>query len=116
MKVGVWLRTVLPILAIVGLIAGPFVTTMSVPMMAAASTMSEMPDGMPCCPPEKPAVPDCQKACTLTTTCMAKCYSITPLFSGMAYVHWEQSEVIRPGSDVAGAALALEPPARPPRT
>ena len=116
MKVGVWLRTVLPILAIVGLIGGPFVTTMSVPMMADASTISEMPDGMPCCPTEKPAVPDCQKTCTLTTTCMAKCFSITPLLSGVAYVHWEQSEVIRPGSDVAGDALAVEPPARPPRT
>lgn len=116
MKVGVWFRTVLPILAIVGLIAGPFVTTMSVPMVAAASTMFEMPDDMPCCPPEKPTVPDCQKACPLTTTCMAKCFSITPLLSGVAFVYWKQSDVIRPGSDVAGDALAVEPPARPPRT
>lgn len=116
MKVGVWLRRALPILAIVGLIAGPFVTTMSVPMMAAASTMSEMPDGMPCCPLEKPTIPDCQKACLLATTCMAKCFSITPLLSGLVFVYGGQSDAIRPGSDVAGDALAVEPPARPPRT
>ena len=116
MKVGVWLRTVLPILAIVGLIAGPFVTTMSVPMTVAASTMSEMPDGMPCCPPEKPTVPDCQKACPLTTTCMGKCFSITPLLSGVALAYWKQGDVISPGGDVPGDALAVEPPARPPRT
>lgn len=116
MNFGVWLRTVLPILAIVGIISGPFVTTMGVPMMASASTMSENPDGMQCCSPEKPVVPGCQKTCTLTTTCMAKCFSITPWFAGMTYVHWEQSEVICPGGDVVGDAIGLEPPARPPRT
>ena len=116
MKVGVWLRRALPILAIVGLIVGPFVTTMSAPTMAAASTMADMPDGMPCCPPEKPTVPDCQKACPLTMTCVAKCFSIMPLPSGAALGYWTQADGIHPGSDVAGDAIAVEPPARPPRT
>lgn len=116
MKVGIWLRSVLPILAIVGLIAGPFTAPVNGVAKAATSAMSTMPDDMPCCPHEKPAVPDCQKTCPLMATCMAKCFSIAPMLSSLAFIFWDQSGALLPGSDVMGDALAIEPPARPPRT
>lgn len=118
MKVGIWLRRLLPILAIVGLIAGPFTAPVSGAAMAATHdmSMSEMPDDMPCCPHEKPAVPDCQKTCPLMATCMAKCFSVAPTLSSLAFVFWDQGDALRPVSDALGDALAVEPPARPPRT
>lgn len=118
MRVGIWLRRLLPILAIAGLVAGPFIAPASGAAMATASdmSMSGMADDMPCCPHEKPAVPDCQKACPLMATCMAKCFSVAPTLLSLAFIFWNQSDAIRPGSDVVGDALAIEPPARPPRT
>ncbi|OYX88957.1 MAG: hypothetical protein B7Y71_00065 [Xanthobacter sp. 35-67-6] len=117
MKVAPWLRRLLPILAIVGLIAGPFTAPVSGPAMAAASdmSMSAMPDDMPCCP-DKPAVPDCQKTCPLMALCMAKCFSVGPMLSSLAFVLRAEGDAIRPGSDAMGDALSIEPPARPPRT
>ena len=113
-----WIRRLLPILAIAGLIAGPFTAQLNGAATAAPSDMSvsAMADDMPCCPDEKPAVPDCQKTCPLMATCMAKCFSVTPTLSSLAFVFWDQSDALRPGSDVFGDALAIEPPARPPRT
>jgi hypothetical protein len=118
MKISTWLRRLLPILAIVGLIAGPFTAPVNGAAMAAASDMStaEMPDDMPCCPHEKPIVPDCQKTCPLMATCMAKCFSVMPTLSNLTFIFGDQSDALRPGSDVLGDALAIEPPARPPRT
>jgi len=118
MKVGTWLRRLLPILAIVGLIVGPFTAPVNGVAMAAASdmSMSAMSDDTPCCPHEKPAVPDCQKSCPLMATCMAKCFSVAPTLSSLAFFFWDQNDAVRPGSDVVGDALAIEPPARPPRT
>ncbi|OZA92356.1 MAG: hypothetical protein B7X76_00255 [Azorhizobium sp. 39-67-5] len=118
MKVAAWLRRLLPILAIVGLVAGPFTAPVNGATMAVASTMSmpEMAGDMPCCLDEKPAVPDCQKTCPLMALCVAKCFSVAPTLSSLAFIFWDRSDALRPGSDVAGAALAIEPPARPPRT
>ena len=118
MKVGTWLRKLLPILAIVGLIAGPFTAPVSGVAMAAASamSMSEMADEMPCCPQETPAVPDCQKTCQLMATCMAQCLLIAPMLSSTGLIFGAKGDVFRPGSDVMGDTLAIEPPARPPRT
>lgn len=118
MKVDILLRRLLPILAIVGFIAGPFTTPVTDAAMAATSemSMSEMAGDMPCCPHEKSAVPDCQKTCPLMATCMAKCFSVMSALSNLTFIFWDQSAVYRPGSDVADDALAIEPPARPPRT
>ncbi len=118
MKVGIWLRRVLPILAIVGLMAGPFIAPMNGVAMAAASDipMSEMMTDMPCCPQEKPANPDCQKTCPLMATCMAKCFSVAPTLTNLVIIFWVQNDTIRPRSDATGDARSIEPPARPPRT
>lgn len=117
MKVSIWLRRLLTILAIVGLIAGPFTAPVTgVAMAAAADTaMAAMPDDMPCCPDEAPAVPDCQKTCPLMATCMAKCFSVGPMLSSVAFVLRAEGDAILPGSDAMGDALVIEPPARPPR-
>ncbi|OYY82548.1 MAG: hypothetical protein B7Y01_00515 [Xanthobacter sp. 17-67-6] len=108
------LHRLLTILAIVGLVSGPFTASVSGPAMAAA-TMAAMPDDMPCCPDEKPAVPDCQKSCPLMAMCMAKCFSVAPAPSHLASVFWDRRDAVRPSSDAAGDALTIEPPARPPR-
>ena len=117
MKLSIWLWRLLPILAIVGLVAGPLTTPVSAAAMAAVSDMptAAMPDDMPCCP-DKPAVPDCQKICPLMATCMAKCFSVGPTFSSVAFVLRAEGDAIRPGSDAMGNARSIEPPARPPRT
>lgn len=115
MQVSSWLRKLLPILAIVGLVAGPLATPVSGPVMAAASAMPEMVGDMACCPDETPAIPDCQKSCPLMATCMAKCVSVTPVLSNLAFV-FRVSGAMRPGSDAMGDALAIAPPARPPRS
>jgi len=114
MKVRAWLPRLLLILAIVGLIARPFTTTVYGPAMAAAS-MAEMPDGMPCCPDNQPPVSDCQKACLLIAACAAKCLSTMPIFSRLVFA-LPSDGVFRPGSDMIVDAAAIEPPARPPRT
>lgn len=114
MKIRDWLRKLLPILAIVGLIAGPFTAPVGGPALAAASAMAGMADGMPCCPDETPAVPDCQKTCPLMATCMAKCASVAPMLSTLAFI-LAPGDVLRPGSDAMGDALSIAPPARPPR-
>ncbi|WP_394108467.1 hypothetical protein [Xanthobacter autotrophicus] len=118
MNIAAWLQRLLAILAIVGLIAGPFTAPVSGAAMAAASAMSmpEMAGDMPCCPDETPAVPNCQKTCPLMALCMAKWFSVAPTLSSLSFVFWDRSDAMRPASDVLGDALAIEPPARPPRT
>jgi hypothetical protein len=59
------IRLLLPLFAALGLLAGPLVAP------SGATTMVRSMDGMqsvtdsdmPCCPPEKPAIPDCHKGC-----------------------------------------------------
>ena len=41
--------------------------------------MESMPDGMPCCPDDKPAVPDCAKDCPLAVLCVTSFVSIQAL-------------------------------------
>ncbi len=70
----------LSILAIVGLLTAPMVTpsnavTMDDTSMAGMSETASMPDGMPCCPNEKPALPDCAKSCPLAVVCVGSAVS-----------------------------------------
>jgi hypothetical protein len=113
MKVRVCLPRLLLILAILGLVARPFTTMVHGPAMAAAS-MAEMPEGMPCCPDNQPTVSDCQKACLLMAACAAKCFSAVPTFSRLAFTLRPEG-LFRPRSDRIADAIAVKPPARPPR-
>lgn len=114
------LRRLLAILAVAGLIVGPF----TAPAVGRAAEMSSMIAGMeedmsrdmPCCPDGTPAVPDCQKSCPLMATCMAKCATAVPMLSHAGVVSRTECDALRPASDALGDALAAELPARPPRT
>ena len=50
--------------------------------MSAAATMA-MAEDMPCCPDEKPAMPDCAKACPLMALCLAKCFQNLPIATAL---------------------------------
>jgi hypothetical protein len=86
--VKIWLaiQRLLPILAVLGLVLAPLATPVMAaelagPMLSADVAMADMAvehagmsSDMPCCPPEKPVMPDCQKACPLAALCLAKCF------------------------------------------
>jgi hypothetical protein len=114
MKVRVCLPKLLLILAILGLAARPLTTMVHGPAAAAAS-MAEMPEGMPCCPDEQPPVSDCQKACLLMAACATKCFSAVPAFSPVDF-SLPTDLTFQPANDAIADAMTVEPPARPPRT
>jgi hypothetical protein len=113
MKVCAWLPRVLLIVAILGLVARPFTSMVYGPAMA-TSSMVEMPEGMPCCPDDQAQNPDCQKACLLMA-CAAKCFSAMPTFASVSFDR-RPDGVFRLGRDLIADTMAVEPPARPPRT
>src|SRR3954470_12629078 len=67
----------LAVLAVVGIIMAPLTAPAVGGTMSAAATMA-MAEDMPCCPHEKPVMPDCAKACPLMALCMAKCFQNLP--------------------------------------
>jgi hypothetical protein len=124
MKPWLAITRLLSILAIVGIVLAPFTAPavaggMVVPMATADTgmDMASMGDAMadmPCCPPEKPAMPDCQKACPLATLCLAKVVQgIVPVYAVPARFSLAQSPT--PGNDATPDTLAPLPPPRPPQ-
>jgi hypothetical protein len=115
----------LVILAIVGIVLAPFTAPAvasgrAVPMtmtdtgtdMASADDMAMAE--MPCCPPAKPAVPDCQKGCPLATLCLAKfVQGILPV--GAVSARLSIAVALLPSNDAAPDTLAPLPPPRPPQ-
>ena len=121
---------ILSVCAIVGLVLAPLTKPASAVGMGAAvmgvagfsvmrdvgaeASAAEIADGMPCCPPEKPALPDCQKACPLAAMCLAKC------FSGVVASSFVPIRIARATSlvaldEAARDSLPQAPPPRPPR-
>lgn len=80
--------------------------------MDETSSMEEMP----CCPPEKSAIPDCQKACPLMAVCMAKCFQNLPLAAAFLSHRTATAGTIAPLDDARLALLNEAPPPKPPRT
>ena len=116
----------LSILAIVGLVLAPFTAPAVAGGMAAPMAMMDTGTGMPsmdggtamaempCCPPEQPAVPDCQKACPLVTLCLAKLVQgVLPV--GTVSAQFSIALALIPGNDAALDTLAPIPPPRPPQ-
>jgi hypothetical protein len=82
------LRRLLPLLAVLSLALAPVTAFAAAAGMHAATAMQgqamAMPDeamddaagmamdDMPCCPKERPTMPDCSKACPLMALCLAK--------------------------------------------
>ncbi|KMO22844.1 hypothetical protein QR78_06200 [Methylobacterium indicum] len=124
------LRRLLPLLAVLSLALTPVTASTAAAGMRApvsASTdhnlMAEMGaadvagmamDDMPCCPHEKPAMPDCSKACPLMALCLAKVVPGPPISVGPLAPTLVASGVSWDG-DAAFASLAQVPPSKPPR-
>lgn len=111
---GIWrlLRHVLPILAIVGLAVAPVAVPNAAVAMTAASTA--MITNMPCCPPEKPVVPDCSKACPLMTMCLAK-YMRDDSGAVAVPLPLMISDRFAPSDVATRDGLSRAPPPRPPK-
>jgi hypothetical protein len=109
------LRCLLPILAVVGILAAPVVGPPAAAVVDHAA-VTAMADDMPCCPREKPAMPDCSKACPLMTVCTAKCFQNVSTAPATALLPMMLAGLLVPANDAFGASLAQAPPARPPRT
>lgn len=119
----------LSILAVVGLVLAPLTAPqvgMSGVMASggaqlsmhhageADAAMTNMAEAMPCCPPEKPAIPDCQKACPLAAMCLAKCFGGLTTSDVVPFRIGFLNAMIL-GDDSAPESLAQAPPPRPPR-
>lgn len=119
-----WLaiRRLLAILAVAGVVLAPVTApgaagekSMGMTMPGSASVESDMTlADMPCCPPEKPAVPDCEKACPLASLCLAKLVqAIVPV--DVASVRFNIAAALLPRNDAAPDTVSPLPPPRPPQ-
>jgi hypothetical protein len=126
----------LSILAVVSLLTSPMMTSggaeaMSAAVAADASDIGMpdmgmpdmgMPDmgmsahAMPCCPLEKPVVPDCAKSCPLAILCLAKCFPNAPAASASLLIRFAVADMKTPGDDSRRDRLPDPPPLKPPRT
>jgi len=106
------LPRLLVILAIIALSVAPLPATARGGMPVDVAGMME---GMDCCPPGDPAMPDCQKSCPYLALCMAKCFPAAPA----AAARMEYIDVVatshRTSPDERVDAWTIRPPAPPPR-
>lgn len=120
MKLWNTIRHLLSVLAVLGVVIAPFAASAAlggigvpVSMAAASSDMGEQGD-MPCCPPEKPVMPDCMKACPLLAVCLGKTIqgagSAAPL-----PVRLGTEEALVPGDEAVLRTRTQGPPLRPPQ-
>jgi hypothetical protein len=126
-----WLaiRRLLPILAVLGLVLAPATTPavaagLAGPMLSASAHAAMagmaveetgMSSDMPCCPPEKPVMPDCHKACPLVALCMAKCLGGLLASAGEPLRLASSAQMIS-RNEIAPASLVQAPPPPPPRS
>lgn len=106
------LPRLLMVLAIITLAVAPLPATARGGMPVEATSMME---GMECCPPGDPMMPDCQKSCPDLALCMAKCFlATTVVVARMAYLDaTAHSHQLSP--DEAAMRRTIIPPAPPPR-
>ena len=115
-KRGALLTRVLSLLAIVGLLATPLAPRMAMASQSAAMSMTDMEEGMPCCPDQKSSTPECQKSCPLAVMCMAKCFPNAADWGGQGDMVESLAGVIAPVEELEPHLLAAGPPSEPPRT
>ncbi|APX84427.1 hypothetical protein BV511_06655 [Methylorubrum extorquens] len=123
------LMRLLATLAVVSLVLAPATASvvaaspgmsagMATPVLNPAEPADDMAtmvmDDMPCCPPAKPVMPDCQKGCPLAALCQAKLAPALPAIAGapfpVAHIQvppWWASAAFR--------SLTAPPPSEPPR-
>jgi hypothetical protein len=112
------IRLLLPLLAVLGLLVAPLAAPALSNTMQPLVAMAGMPDmqaEMPCCPPETPALPDCQKNCPLASMCLVKCLQATA-FAETAATDFGVLRKLRPENDASRERAGPSPQPRPPRT
>ncbi|WP_183512900.1 hypothetical protein [Methylobacterium brachythecii] len=124
------LRQLLPLLAVLSLALAPVTASAAAAGMHAATAMQghamAMPDeamddmagmamdDMPCCPKERPAMPDCSKGCPLMALCLAKVATGLPgAFGPLDRVADVEGQTW--GVTASFDSLAQGPPTEPPR-
>jgi hypothetical protein len=108
------LRFMLAMLALAGILVAP----VAAPAAAGTSerdAIAHMAGDMPCCPDEKPAVPDCGKTCPVMAACVAKCLQDAAI-AGSDLKPPVLVALLVPSNDAPGASLLQEPLPKPPRT
>jgi hypothetical protein len=114
------IRSLLAILAIVGLVLGPIakpVMAMPTPMhMGVDQAMvneAAMPEDMPCCPTKAP-IPDCGKDCLFMAMCATQ-FLANAVQGVWLVIPLGLASVFFPGNDTDVAGLSQGPPPRPPK-
>jgi hypothetical protein len=129
MKFWLAIQRLLPILAVLGLVLAPLTTpvlgaglaramqsaSVDTAMAGMAVKDGGMSSEMPCCPPEKPVMPDCHKACPLVALCMAKCLGGLLASAGEPLRLASSAQMIS-RNEIAPASLGQAPPPPPPRS
>ncbi|MCJ2020952.1 hypothetical protein MKK70_01380 [Methylobacterium sp. E-041] len=124
------LRRLLPLLAVLSLALAPVTASaaaagMRAPMAVQGHVMA-MPDEamddmagmamdeMPCCPKERPDLPDCSKGCPLMALCLAKVATGLPVAVGLP---GRVAVIEGPARAVTASfdSLSQGPPTEPPR-
>nr|WP_210348569.1 hypothetical protein [Methylobacterium sp. SD274] len=131
-KVTFWLalRRLLPLLAVLSLALAPVTASAAAAGMRAPTAVQghamAMPDEamddmagmamdeMPCCPKERPGMPDCSKGCPLMALCLAKVATGLPVAVGLP---GRVAGVEGPAWAVTASfdSLSQGPPTEPPR-
>nr|WP_276081743.1 hypothetical protein [Methylobacterium sp. GC_Met_2] len=124
------LRRLLPLLAVLSLALAPVTASaaaagMRAPMAVQGNVMA-MPDEamddmagmamdeMPCCPKERPDLPDCSKGCPLMALCLAKVATGLPVTVGLpGRVAGVEGPIW--GVTASFDSLSQGPPTEPPR-
>jgi hypothetical protein len=99
--------------AVLGLLLGPFASSMAGPATAAPVEM-EMPEGM-LCPDSPPALPDCDKDCPLVALCMTAFTSSVASVDDSLAIPLIIGRKIPPHGYSPGVSLHHEPHPRPPK-
>jgi hypothetical protein len=118
------IRSLLAILAIVGLVLGPMARpsmAMPAPMHTGVGADQEMvndaavamPEDMPCCPRTAP-IPDCGKDCLFMAMCATQFLCNAVQTAGLV-IPLGMASVFFPGNDTDVASLSQGPPPRPPK-
>jgi hypothetical protein len=124
-----WLHRLLPILAILGMVLAPIAAPSGAGAMAAETVTMEshasisdpllseiaISADMPCCPHEKPMMPDCGKAtCPLMALCSAKDFPNGCAAGSVLPLPVMAARLIGLRAETQPAGLAPSPPTRPP--
>jgi hypothetical protein len=118
------IRSLLAIVAVVGLVLGPIaspVMAMPAPMPTGVAsdramvdgTAMAMPEDMPCCPTKAP-IPDCDKDCLFMAMCATQFLADAVQGVGLV-IPLGLASVFFPGNDTDVADLSQGPPPRPPK-